>query len=429
MPTYSQMTKAELIQTIQRLEAREGLHGSSAEPVDPERERLLQELQVHQAELETQNEDLRRMQQLLEESRDRYADLYDFAPVGYLTLDDRGVIQEINLTGAALLGAVRTRVIGKSFSRYVAPAEIPALRDHLRRAFQQPEPLTAILHLNVTTLPLPVVQLVSLARKDAKTGALLIRTTMTDITERQAAEERIRALNQDLARRSAESEAAHHELEALVYSVSHDLHVPIAQIEQLGDLLYRNPTQQLSAEDRDLVDLIRANAQEANRLADALLVLARIDQRVPHKQTVAMRELARQALEELQAEQSGRQVEITLGDLPAAEADPGLMKQVWVNLLSNALKFTRLQETTRIEIGARAQDGHTVYFVKDNGAGFDMADADRLFRVFQRLHHAEDFPGNGLGLAVVDRIVRRHAGRVWAEAKVGQGAMFSFTLA
>jgi PAS domain S-box-containing protein len=354
--------------------------------------------------------------------------LYDFAPVGYLTLEESSVIREINLTGAALLGVERSRVLGMSFSRYALASDTAKLREHLRQSRDQSEPITTELRMNVASRPAMVLQLVSIARKDAKRDAFRIQTTMTDITQREEAEEQIRSLNQDLARRSAEAEAAHHELEALVYSLSHDLHVPIQQIEQLGDLLNQDHRQQLPAEGRDLVDLIRANAREANRLADALLVLSRMDQLVPHKQSVDMRELARQALEELRGEQSGRQVEITLADLPMAEADPGLMKHVWVNLLSNALKFTRLQETARIEIGARLQDGHTVYFVKDNGAGFDMANADRLFRVFQRLHHAEDFPGEGLGLVIVDRIIRQHGGRVWAQAQVGEGATFFFTL-
>lgn len=429
MSKYDQMSKAELLRVIQRLAAREAADQSSAEPVGGKRERLLQELQVHQAELETQNDELRRMQQQLEESRNRYADLYDFAPVGYLTLDKLGTIREINLTGAALLGVERSRVLGMFFSRYTLHADIPKLRDHLRRSRAQRKPVTTELCLDVATHPSLMVQLVSLGRNDAKTGALEIQTTMIDITERRAAEERIQALNQDLAHRSAEAEASHHELEALVYSLSHDLHEPIQQIGQLGDLLYEDHGEELPVAARDLVDLMRANAHEANRLADALLVLSQMDHRAPHQQRVAMRELARQALEELRDEQSDRALEITLGDLPAAEADPDLMKQVWINLLSNALKFTRGQKTAKIEIGAGVQDGHMVYFVKDNGAGFDMADAGRLFRVFQRLHHAEDFPGMGLGLAMVDRILRRHGGRVWAQAQVGQGATFFFTLA
>jgi len=136
----------------------------------------------------------------------------------------------------------------------------------------------------------------------------------------------------------------------------------------------------------------------------------------------------RQVLADLRAEQEGRYVEIVMGELPPCQADPGLLRQVWMNLLSNALKYTRKCEVARIEIGCQKQDGETVYFVRDNGTGFDMQYADKLFGVFQRLHRSEDYEGTGVGLAIVQRIVHRHGGRVWAEAAPGEGATFCFTL-
>ena len=175
---------------------------------------------------------------------------------------------------------------------------------------------------------------------------------------------------------------------------------------------------------------------------DDLLAFSRLGRLALTKQTVDPGKIVRQCLAEMQKEQEGRQVEIVIGDLPSCQADPTLLKQVWTNLLSNALKYTRKREAARIEIGCRTEPRpstngqppppqarpETVYFVKDNGAGFDMKYAHKLFGVFQRLHRAADYEGTGVGLAIVQRIIHRHGGRVWGEAQLNQGATFSFTL-
>jgi light-regulated signal transduction histidine kinase (bacteriophytochrome) len=166
-------------------------------------------------------------------------------------------------------------------------------------------------------------------------------------------------------------------------------------------------------------------------LIDDLLTFSRLSRQPLKKQPVPTAALVRQCWETLRREQEGRQVELRLSDLPPCDADPGLVKQVWMNLLSNALKYTRRRATAVVEVGCRDGNGHGApgYFVRDNGAGFDMAYAGKLFGVFQRLHRAEEFEGTGVGLAVVQRIVHRHGGRVWAEAEPDKGATFSFTLA
>ncbi len=436
MSRYDRMTKAELLVVIKQLEKRAG--GSKAErgstpERDAERERLMHELEVHETELESQNEELRYTRSLLEESRDRYADLYDFAPVSYLTLDERGFIRGINLTGAALLGAERARILGMPLTRYTAQDDIPKLREYLGQCWDKKESVSTDLHLNVPEHPGLQVQLVSIVRSEAR--GPIIRMTILDNTERKQAEARMRDLNVDLERRSQELEGANRELElahdeigALVYSVSHDLHGPIVQIEQLANALAEDYGTELQEEERQIIGLIRANARDANRLAKALLVLARTDQQVPRRQLIEMRGLVEQVVNDLRREEPERQVEIVMDELPPAHVDPGLFRQVWLNLLSNAWKFTSKQAAARIEIGACKENGVTIYSCKDNGAGFDMSNASRLFRAFQRLHHAEEFPGEGLGLAIVQRIIRRHGGRVWAEANVGEGATFYFTI-
>ncbi|HZC68185.1 MAG TPA: ATP-binding protein, partial [Nitrospirales bacterium] len=174
--------------------------------------------------------------------------------------------------------------------------------------------------------------------------------------------------------------------------------------------------------------VVRNNTQRMGLLIDDLLTFARLSRQPLNKKTVVTADLVRQCADELRAEQQGRRVEIAIGDLPACQADPALFKQMWINLLANALKYTRKQEAAVIKVGSQEQAGACVYFVKDNGVGFDMQYADKLFGVFQRLHRAEDYEGTGVGLAMVQRIIHRHRGRVWAEAAVNQGATFYFTL-
>jgi PAS domain S-box-containing protein len=245
---------------------------------------------------------------------------------------------------------------------------------------------------------------------------------LRDITERRQAEKALRE-------RTAELEAANKELDSFSYSVSHDLRAPLRAIDGFARILVEEHAPQLSAEASRYLALVRDGTQRMGQLVDDLLALSRLTRQPLRAALLAPGDLARQALEELGSEQEGRSVEITLGDLPACRGDAGLLRQVFVNLLSNALKFTRHREVAVIEVGSHeGGDGTPVFFVKDNGAGFDMAYVDKLFGVFKRLHRQDDFEGTGVGLAIVRRIVERHGGRIWAEAEPDRGAVFSFTL-
>jgi len=184
----------------------------------------------------------------------------------------------------------------------------------------------------------------------------------------------------------------------------------------------------LDSEAQRYLSIVRNNARQMGQLIDDLLTFSRIGRQAPEMKPVRLAELVGQVLENLRSEQEGRQVEITIDDLPTCRGDPALLKQVFVNLLGNALKFTRKRHVARIQIGCMSSNGENIYFVKDNGAGFDMQYAQKLFGVFQRLHRADEFDGTGVGLAIVQRIIDRHGGRVWAEAEVDQGATFYFTL-
>jgi signal transduction histidine kinase len=250
-------------------------------------------------------------------------------------------------------------------------------------------------------------------------------------------------LEQRVVERTAQLEAANKELDAFSYSVSHDLRAPLRAIDGFSRILIEDYGGALAEEAKAYLQKVCDNTKQMGQLVDDLLAFARLGRQPLTKHVVDQDKIVRRCMEEMLKEQQGRQVEIVIGELPACHADPALLKQVWTNLISNAFKYTRKREKARIEIGCRteprlATNGQTsspntagpemVYFVKDNGAGFDMKYVRKLFGVFQRLHAAAAYEGTGVGLAIVQRIVQRHGGRVWGEAIPNEGATFSFTL-
>jgi len=235
-------------------------------------------------------------------------------------------------------------------------------------------------------------------------------------------------LEENVRERTEELKIANRELEAFSYSVSHDLRAPLRAVASFTQVLLTDHVGSLNDEGRRLLQNVSAGAAHMDRLITDLLRLSQLNRQALHRQPVRFAELARRIVDEMAAERAGRDIEFVIADFPTWQVDPGLMQQVLVNLVSNAVKFTRERAHARIEIGYRMDGTTLVCFVKDNGVGFNMKYMNKLFGVFQRLHSADQFEGTGVGLSIVRRIVERHGGKVWVDGAQDQGATFYFSL-
>ena len=408
--------KAQQIQITERLRAR-------AAQMEAEISRRAQQIQEANNQLQRELDARKRAEAALQKSEEGFRAVAETATEAIVSADKRGHITYFNPGAERIFGYAARDVIGspltllmpqrfheahwQGLSRFLSTGQARVIGRTVELVGQRKEG---------TEFPLEL----SLASWKAG-GETYFTGILRDITERKR-------LEQEVQQRSAAFEAANKELEAFSYSVSHDLRAPLRAIDGFSRILLEDHIAHLPADAQRYLHAVRNNSQQMGRLIDDLLTFARLSRQPLSKQLVRPADLVQQCVEELRAEQQGRRVEMAIGDLPACQADPALLKQVWLNLISNALKYTRKQEMAVIAVGCQEQDSATAYFVRDNGVGFDMRYADKLFGVFQRLHRAEEYAGTGVGLAIVQRIIHRHGGRVWAEAAVNHGATFYFTL-
>lgn len=342
-------------------------------------------------------------------------DLYNNAPCGYHSVDKDGLIVEMNKTWLDWLGLPRNEVVNKKkITDFMTPAgqqefgtKFKLLKSEgcvnsMEFEVKGPDNKPLYLFLNASGV------------HDEEGNFLRTRSTVFNITERHQAEEKVVEVNR--------------ELEAFSYSVSHDLRAPLRSINGYSKILEEDYAGQLDQEGNRILQVIRKNALRMGQLIDDLLNFSRLGRKELEKTMLNMNNLVENVQQELMVNEDGRQVEFNIKPLVEAYGDLSMIRQVWINLISNALKYSKRQPVSKIEIGCLREEENTVFYIRDNGVGFDMTYADKLFGVFQRLHRIEEFDGTGVGLALVHRIVSRHGGRIWADAAVNQGATFFFSI-
>jgi PAS domain S-box-containing protein len=383
---------------------------------------------LNQAEFHVQR---KRAEEALLISEERYRSLVELSPDAlFVKIDDKIVF--INTAGVKLFGANKAReIIGRSAIGFVHSDDRKKIQQRVRRMLEEHKPLHFIEH-RIVRLDGEVINVEMAAAPLTFEGKPAAQVILHDITDRKRSEEEIRRLNQELEQRvierTAELETANKELEAFSYSVSHDLRAPLRHIEGFVEILRATKAEALDEEGQRHLQTISDSSRQMGKLIDDLLGFSRTTRVELRKIKVDLDDVIQSVLHEMEPDMQNREIEWKIGKLPQVEGDPALLRQVFYNLISNALKYTRTRRVAQIEIGSTRTENEIVIYVKDNGVGFDPRYAQKLFGVFQRLHRASEFEGTGIGLANVRRIITRHGGRTWAESELDEGATFFISL-
>ena len=386
------------------------------------------------AQLEVTNQSLEAEMKSRRQAEERLRVIVEAAPNAMIMMGEDGRIAMMNAQIEKLFGYPRTELLGQAIEMLV-PERLRARHPGLRQGFfasPQARPMGAGRDLHGLCKDGSEVAIEIGLNPITTAEGRFVLASIIDITPRRQTEEEIRRINTELETRvkdrTAQLETANQELEGFAYSVAHDLRAPLRAVGGFSQILVESYQDTLDEEGKRLLRVVRTEAERMGVLIDALLSFSRLGSQQIEVCDLDMTALARSSFEELTSPDAGRKTRLELQPLPPAQGEEALVRQVFVNLLSNAIKFTREREDATIEVGARSDSGQNVYYVKDNGVGFDDRYADKLFGVFQRLHTHSEFEGTGIGLALVHRIITRHGGRVWAESKLHEGATFYFTM-
>ena len=374
----------------------------------------------------------KQVEEALRESEDKFKYVFDHSVIGKSLTFPSGEIH-VNKAFCDMLGYSQDELENTKWQDISSPQDIEVTQSHLNMLLSGEKDsvrfVKRYIHKNGSVIWTDVG---TALRRDADRKPLYFMTAINNITEMKKAEEALHNLNEELEQRVADRtgllQAANKELEAFSYSVSHDLRAPLRSVHGFTKILLEDYESTLDEEGKRICGIISSSATQMGALIDDLLSFSRIGRSNMHPSEIDMKKMARLIFEGMTSPTERERIKLNIGKLYRAFGDVTLFGQVWTNLISNAIKYTSKNDVSEINIGSKADGKMITYFIKDNGVGFDMQYAHKLFGVFQRLHSEAEFEGNGVGLAIIQRIILKHGGKVWAEGKVGKGATFYFSL-